>query len=415
MRLWIDASPVQPTIRVFGMGLVERHLRAAARLHRPLRHIIIDAGGASRAATDIPERLSRRLPLTFVDTPATAGARLRAQLLASDAEPVLAVSGDSLVDPRLFGALASRGGGWVARSPDGTVLLRLEPQHAGDIPLEAASLASVAEALLDAGTIAELRAEDFASYVRMLRRDVPFYLFTVADEAARHRVERFLFGSNYKGSTDVLTRYVYPPLVWILTQALARARVHPNLVTLLSIVLAFGAVPLFALGHFAAGLVAAYIMSVLDSVDGKLARLTFSDSRLGTFLDHGLDIVHPPLWYVAWAWGLSGGDLASPLMTAAKVVVVCYVLDRLVLAIYPARFKRGLHTHAPIDAFLRTFIARRNTNLIIITAGLLAGYGAEAFYVVVLWQALTLAYHAGRTFWILAIARAKPASSPSLR
>ena len=35
------------------------------------------------------------------------------------------------------------------------------------------------------------------------------------------------------------------------------------------------------------------------------ARLTFADSRLGNVLDHGLDIVHPPLWYAAWAAGLT--------------------------------------------------------------------------------------------------------------
>ena len=52
----------------------------------------------------------------------------------------------------------------------------------------------------------------------------------------------------------------------------------------------------------------AYGMSVLDSVDGKLARLTFTDSRLGNFLDHGLDIVHPPIWYVAWAYGIGLGE-----------------------------------------------------------------------------------------------------------
>jgi phosphatidylglycerophosphate synthase len=40
-------------------------------------------------------------------------------------------------------------------------------------------------------------------------------------------------------------------------------------------------------------------MSVLDSVDGKLARLTFESTPQGDVLDHGMDIVHPPFWY--WA------------------------------------------------------------------------------------------------------------------
>src|SRR3546814_21049992 len=82
-------------------------------------------------------------------------------------------------------------------------------------------------------------------------------------------------------------------------------------------------------------------MSVLDSVDGKLARLTFTDSRLGNVLDHGLDIVHPPLWYFAWAWGLAGGDLAAPVFAASLWMTGFYVADRLVRAVYSNLFQRG--------------------------------------------------------------------------
>src|SRR3546814_4155497 len=127
-------------------------------------------------------------------------------------------------------------------------------------------------------------------------------------------------------------------------------------------------------------------MSVLDSVDGKLARLTFTDSRLGNVLDHGLDIVHPPLGYVAWAWGLAGGDLAAPVFAASIWMTGFYVADRLVLAVYRNLFKRGLHTHAPIDAWVRSFISRRNINLPLFTVGVLAGFGVEMFYVIVVWQ-----------------------------
>src|SRR5690606_30083404 len=240
---------------------------------------------------------------------------------------------------------------------------------------------------------------------------LPFYLFRIDDAAAQARVERFLFDSNYKGSTDFFTKYVYPPLVWRLVRPLARARIHPNWVTLLSIVLTFAAVPLFADGWFLSGLVLAYAMSVLDSVDGKLARLTFSDSALGNLMDHGLDIVHPPLWYLAWAWGLSGGDTGSAVFAAAIWMTVFYTLDRLVLMVYRARFTRGLHAHSPLDHPARTFITRRNINLPIFTLGVLAGYGVEAFYLIVLWQIVTVVWHAGRTIWILAVERREPASA----
>lgn len=411
MKLWIDAAAADPRIAVFGMGLVERHLRAVRKARLPLAGVIIDRGGAPVEALPLPADLAGALLLVPASFPGAVGARLRRALEQTGDRPLLAVAGDSLVDPRLFALVAGRKGAWFARSPDAgdqAVLLRLEPAHRELIPAEAASLAEVAAALEAAGAAQALRAEDFPGFVANLRRTVPFYLFTLRDAAAVRRCERFLFGANYKGSTDVLTKHVYPPLVWVMTKALASRRIHPNWVTALSILLAFGAIPFFAIGDFVTGLIMAYAMSVLDSVDGKLARLTFADSRLGNVLDHGLDIVHPPIWYAAWAAGLTTKAALAEVWTAAWIVIACYVADRLVLAIYPARFKRGLHTHAPIDAWLRTFIARRNTNLIIITAGVLIGEGIAAFYVVTAWQALTLAYHAGRTAWIFGVERARP-------
>jgi phosphatidylglycerophosphate synthase len=270
------------------------------------------------------------------------------------------------------------------------------------------------------GHLPEVSQDDFPAFVPKLRRSLPYYLFSVTNAAERKTVERFLFWSNYKGSTDFFTKYVYPPLVWLMVPPLARARVHPNTVTLISIVLTVLAVPLFATGHFWWGFACAYGMSVLDSVDGKLARVTFTDSAIGNVLDHGLDIVHPPFWYFGWAIGLLGGwaqtsfgaDFSQPLWQAAWVMLGLYVLDRLILAVYRAKYKRGLHTHAAMDAVARTFISRRNINLPFFTIAYATGFGIEAFYLIVLWQALTCAYHGLRTIWILATYRPAPAAHP---
>jgi phosphatidylglycerophosphate synthase len=143
-------------------------------------------------------------------------------------------------------------------------------------------------------------------------------------------------------------------------------------------------IPLCAAGHFIAGFLCAYGMSVLDSVDGKLARLTFTDSKLGNVLDHGLDLVHPPFWYCAWAYGLTlgtapggGGDVSSPVFIASLWMLGLYVLDRLILKVYPTRFGRGLHTHARMDGIVRTFISRRNINLPLFTVGYLRGWASR--------------------------------------
>jgi phosphatidylglycerophosphate synthase len=401
MKLWIDAGRLS-TERVFGMDLIERHLKAARHQKLELSEVIIDVGAGAVPQWAHEPRLG--CPVRIESGPGNAGDRLKRAL--SSGEILQVTDAASLADARLYRYLADRAGSCAIRA-NKAAIGRVMPGDVQNI-LSAPTLDAAI------GHLEEVTQEQFPSFVAKLRRDLPYYLFSVTNPAERKTVERFLFWSNYKGSTDFFTKYVYPPLVWAMVPPLARARVHPNTVTIISIILTVLAVPLFATGHFWWGFACAYGMSVLDSVDGKLARLTFTDSAIGNVLDHGLDIVHPPFWYFGWAIGLLGGwaatNFAQPLWQAAWVLMALYVLDRLILAVYRAKYKRGLHTHAPMDAFVRTFISRRNINLPLFTVAYTIDWGVEAFYFVVLWQALTCAYHGLRTAWILLIER--PATEP---
>ena len=108
---------------------------------------------------------------------------------------------------------------------------------------------------------------------------------------------------------------------------------------------------------------------------------------------------------------LDGRMMAVPIFQAALLMLALYVADRLVLAIYKARYRRGLHGHSPLDAQVRSFISRRNINLPLFTVGYYLGLGVETIYVMVVWQALTCLYHGVRTAWILAYDR--PVGAPS--
>jgi phosphatidylglycerophosphate synthase len=331
---------------------------------------------------------------------APLGQRLRAALRQHPALVVL--DGAAVTDPRLLRFLQSSAGSLVARRGEGAatvVALRLQQECIDHIDPAATDAAQVAAGLLAGGHAALLDENRFPAYVDKLRRVVPYWLFRVDDAATRNAVERRLFLDNYKGSTDLLTAYVYPPLVWPLVRLCARLRIHPNAVTLLSVLLAIAAVPLFAQAEWLAGFACAYVMSVLDSVDGKLARLTLTDSNVGNVMDHGLDLLHPPFWYWAWAQGLVLQGAAWELATLAALLNIAYVLDRVVLGVARRRLGRALHVSSPLDEKVRGFIARRNITMTIIALALLAGAGAAGFVLVALWQAATLIWHAWRTLW----------------
>jgi phosphatidylglycerophosphate synthase len=391
LNVWIDTQSAGRGERLFSLDPVERHLRALAKVGSEISVIL------SGPAVALSERYGLNITADVSDAP--AGLRLRQ---AVEHGPVLAIDGATAVDPRLLRFLLHNERSRAAFGGEGqerAAVLRLDRSMTDHIDPKARSVLAAAEALVQNRHVDTLQPEEFPSFVPNLRRSVDFWLFAVPDEAARKEKERWLFWSNYKGSTDFLTRWVYPPIVWPSVQLLTRFRVHPNWVTILSVILAFACVPFFAKGDFVTGLLLAYLMTILDSVDGKVARLTLTDSALGNILDHGLDIVHPPLWYFAWAYGL-GAAADSGLFNAAALLVAFYVADRIVLGIAKARFGRGLHAMTSLDGAVRTWIARRNVNMAILTVALLAGAGAAGFYLVVAWQGITLAWHLFRTVWL---------------
>lgn len=402
MNLWIDTSTAAHAEMLFGLPPIERLRRSVGKLAAGTP-VILSGHDAKPETWPGAQLQASSLKL---------GSRLR-QALAHGA--LVAIDGSNLIDPRLIGFLLRGGQSCVAARGEGlqrAVALRLEPELADAIPPDAESLRAVADALVAVGRIAPLLEHEFPAFIDKLRRSLPYWLYTVPDAPSRRRLERQMFWDNYKGSTDLLTRYVYPPLVWPLVHLCVRLGIHPNAVTLLSIALTIVAVPLFAEGEFLLGFLCAYGMSVLDSVDGKVARLTLTDSPIGNVLDHGIDIVHPPFWYFAFAWGLGASTPDDPLYQAAIWMIVFYVADRLVLGLAKWRLGFGLHAATPLDGRVRSFIARRNITMTIMAFSLLLGVGTAGFYIITAWQGLTFAWHGIRTVWLGFMAReqARPAA-----
>jgi len=411
LRVWIDATRPDAGIRVFGMTLLERLLRGLVAAGVEADDVHVELSGDAEIPP-LPAEVLQELPLSWSRGDEPVALRLRKALEKAPGESLLALSDDTIVDTRVLAHLAQTSGTVAFVDSDGHggrpgAALRLEgpPTRGSD---EDADLASIAERALREGDATPLRLDQFEGYITSLRRALEPYAIRIADRKSVNPVERFLFWSNYKGSTDFLTRYVYPPLVWLMVRPLARWRVHPNWVTGVDIAATFLAVPFFAIGAWLPGLLLSYLMSVLDSVDGKLARLTFRSSKLGEVLDHGLDIVHPPIWYLAWGWALGGGDASSLAFRASILMFGLYFVDRILAGVFKQRVGRSIHGITPFDERMRTFISRRNVNLPFFTAAVFIdwmwpGWHAKVivFYLIVAWQAVCLVFHADRVvrFW----------------
>lgn len=235
------------------------------------------------------------------------------------------------------------------------------------------------------------------SYFELRKRERPFVL--PLDAADPEPVERAAYDAAYKGVTDVLTLYLWRRPAFYLTRWAAQAGLSPNMVTSVGFVLCVLAFWLFWRGHYWPGVLAGFAFMVLDTVDGKLARCTGQSSKWGNVFDHGVDLVHPPFWWWAWAHGLDAyGTPLEPVYEAMLLwaVIGGYVVQRAIEGLFMRRFGMHIHVWGRIDSQFRLVTARRNPNMVLLVGALLAGRPDVGLELVALWTIVSIIFHAVR-------------------
>ena len=222
-------------------------------------------------------------------------------------------------------------------------------------------------------------------------------------------IERASYIGAYKGVTDLLTKYLWPEWAFALTRLAARIGLSPNGVTAIGSLLCIIATVAFWHGWFWSGLAIGLVFMVLDTVDGKLARCTITSSALGNAWDHGVDLVHPPIWW--WAWATGCAAYGVPLSGTVFWMVIAamlfgYVAQRLIEGAFIVRFGMHIHVWRPFDSQFRLVTARRNPNMVILFAALLIGRPDWGIVAVAIWTMISLAVHLVRLLQATMVARA---------
>ena len=305
---------------------------------------------------------------------------------AAAADAVLMLRADYLFEVRTLKALLSR--------PDTVLLCAVDGRPAAALVRKASRAAVRACLLGETGTlppgVAEVTTGELASFDATLRR-VEAPLLEPLAASRQHALESRLYGNAYKGVTDLVTKWLWPrPARWGV-RFCSSLGIPPNAVTGLGVLLMLAAALLFERGQYAAGLVAGWIMTYLDTVDGKLARVTVRSSRIGHILDHGMDIVHPPFWYLLWGAALPPFEpvLGLGRVDWSIVILVGYVGGRIVEGIFEQLLGCAVFSWRPFDAVFRLVTARRNPVLIILTLSLLAGRPDLGFVLAAAWTAIS--------------------------
>jgi len=316
-------------------------------------------------------------------------------------EPALLVRADAVIEERLIRALLAQ---------PGTILTTTSENQNETIALASrvnGRKAAESAALIMSSALSKRPTDNFifgtaetigGAYDPILRKHAIPFAARLGD-TPRPELEKMTFGASYKGATDFVTKYVWPMPARVVTRWCAAAGITPNQVTTISLGLMFLALLGFWQGQWFWAIPAAWMMTFLDTVDGKLARVTMTSSKWGGIYDHGIDLIHPPFWWWAWYVGalpmaqLRGAEFLSVYELALLAILFGYVIQRVYEGVFLWIFKIEGHIWRPFDFWFRTITARRNPNLFILMISAFLGMPELGVIAVAAWVLASLGIH----------------------
>ena len=324
--------------------------------------------------------------------------------------PVILVRGDAVIDQPLIPVLLKRPN-FLLLSDDAVNPRPIAACVRGNDAARALEILRETRPLGEANLLARAPSQLGTDFWKSLRKRETPYATVVTDEN-KSAVEWRMFMGTYKGATDLITKHLWPVPAFHATRALAPRGITPNMVTAIAALMTALAFWFFLKGQFIPGLLAAWAMTFLDTVDGKLARTTLASSKWGDIFDHGIDLIHPPFWYIAWAIGLqaSGTEWSNEVFwTVITAILGGYVLQRLIEGIAIKWLGLEIHIWRPIDTLFRQVTARRNPNLILLTLFAAVAKPDWGLLAVAIWTVICLGLH---VIQMLQAFRAKASTGP---
>jgi len=385
----IDATDPGAWMSVGGVPLVARtlfHVQALAlkrvRILMDRENPCLDLSKWQRNLTVTYAQIGESLPETV---------RSAARSAADFQGPVLWIDAAHLIDFRLVRALASA---------CKTTIAYLDPSDRNCRRLRAGYL--TAEDLTrwaEVGTCplfqsaAALFPGDLDPFDPAIRGNLPPYFLEVRSEHTARKATRMLIESQQKKVMDLPAQYIHPPIENTLTRFLVDTPVSPNMVTLIGAAAGIGVACLFWHGHFISGVIGAFVVDILDGVDGKLARTKVHFTRFGRH-EALIDYFVENSWYVALAVGLGAAAPASHLpVFIATLMVVSDTADNIFNTLALKWFGKPIDLFSSFDAGFRRIAGRRNIYTFMFLIGFLMGFPLTTFAASAVWSAVTAGIH----------------------
>jgi phosphatidylglycerophosphate synthase len=407
-QLVILADSPDALCLLFGISLLERLLRVAQRLG--FREAVILSNAPEEIAAHLSKPSWARAEVALSFRPRNAGG-VRVSEVAIGTGRILVVSAGFYYDARLLKAMAEQTATTllvdsappaecVALWKDQGGVFRAAALLAGDWLSRQDHSAALMDQLSSDAATRRIEACDAAkqpTYVTALRKQVRPVFFPAPSPDLIALAERFPRDVAQNGVLD-FPGFFDSPIEDRIVARLCRSSITPNQVTFVTMLIGLVVTALFATGHLWWGVALAYIIEVLDGVDGKLARTKVETTAAGEW-EHVVDYCIELSWWTALAFHFQAQNLRSGYWLLL-LLVGSDLVDRLAKRAVKRKVGRNLDDVANFDRFVRCIGGRRNINIWILIAALALGNAADGFVLICWWMAATAAAHVLRALQI---------------
>lgn len=292
----------------------------------------------------------------------------------------LVIGGNLLIDQRLLE--------WLAHQPRDVLLTDREgnpPEVAGCTHRETLGNTD----LVNRNTIVAITR--IPSYWETMHGDVPLHLLRVNEAADEEPAWGVLLDHIQRRTQELPSRYFDIPFENRLVRLLAPTAISANQVTILTTLLGFIVAVFYLEGWLRTGILLAILVEVLDGVDGKLARITRTTSKIGE-QEHILDFFYENSWYIALGIFFARHGLPHARLAAAAMVAFD-ATDNIAYALLDVKWSRSLDNANPFLQRFRLIGGRRNIYTWIFLPGFFLNAAPIAFAVAAIWAGVTATIH----------------------
>lgn len=378
-------SPSPLADRAGGLPLIVRHLKELYKLGVRTFYIDASANDTQSLRDDLPHDAT----LHILSGDSSKRAQQLRQL-AETSEAILFLRGDWLIDPRLFARLMDAANPlWLPSPAPSKVIMiaaRLSP-----VLMQQWIQADTAW-LPDAPT---LNVEALDTYLPSHQGDKPFYLQAVTTPEESVAATQTLIQASQKHTLDLPAQLLHPFFENRLVFRLCNTPITPNHVTLFTAFLGAGIALLFLNGVLGWGILLAYVVAILDGVDGKLARTKLQTSRLGE-VEHVIDFFVEQSWYFCLTLYFVNHTGPPIIGWIGGMLMASDLFDKLLYMWGHNTFGKQLDELGPFERRFRLIGGRRNVYLWFFMLGFWSGNPTPVFIAASLWSLCTALIHSAR-------------------